>query len=557
MTTLKTVIVDLTPVLPGGENGGAKIFVLELVARLAARLPQTRFVLLTRASSHSELAYLDRTNLRRELVVSEAPSGNWRVRLAALDGLMLARMPEWVRAIVGRLGYSGFVRAIVGRLGYSISRMLRRSGRVSLLRKLEADLLFCPFTAPTYHEQGIPTVCTIYDLQFRTYPEFFTAEDVAQRRCSFDDACRRASALAAISDYSRQAALAFGYLEDERIRTIHLRLAGRGAASSRVDAIAELGLTRGRYLLYPANFWRHKNHQMLLTAFGIAMRTGLASDVKLVCTGAPGPRQAEVAAAVESMGIGERVLLTGYLADDLLAAVVAGAGGLVFPSLYEGFGLPVLEAMAAGVPVACSNAGSLPEIAAGAAVMFDPLVPSQIVDAMLQLFTDSGLRDRLISAGREHVLPYLDADRMTEEYIALFDFAVARQRTGDGISGQASDGWLGERLHVEVAPAAAAQTVELEIEVPPWFPHPALIVRAGLRDEVRRRRVAEVAPGQQAVLRPLVGAQGGLLDIEFTPTATPASLGIGDNPRQLAAQMIACRIVRAEGSVALYPEHAP
>jgi len=420
VTTFKTVVVDLTPVLPGGENGGAKIFVLELVARLAARLPQTQFVLLTQASSHGELACLDRTNVRRELAVGDADSGISRPRLLAWSGLLLARMP-------------GLVRAVAGRLSDGYKRMLERLGRVSLLRKLEADLLFCPFTAPTYHEQGIPMVCTIYDLQFRTYPEFFTPEDVAQRRRSFEGACRLASALAAISDYSRRAALAFGHLDEARIRTIHLRLAGRGVASGGVDAIAQLGLTRGRYLLYPANFWRHKNHQMLLTAFGIAMRTGLPSDVKLVCTGAPGPRQAQVAAAVESMGLGKRVLMPGYLADDLLASVLAGAGGLVFPSLYEGFGLPVLEAMVAGVPVACSNASSLPEIAAGAAVMFDPRVPSQIVDAMLQLFGDATLRDRLISAGREHARPYLDADRMTQEYIALFEFAVGRQRPDDGV----------------------------------------------------------------------------------------------------------------------------
>ncbi len=406
MATFKTIVVDLTPVLPGGENGGAKIFVLELVARLAARLPQTRFVLLTQISSHGELAYLDRTNIRRELVPEIS-----HPRLMVLGAQLLACMPK-------------FARAILRWLGGSINRTLKRSDRVSLLRKLGADLLFCPFTTPTYHEPGIPTVCTIYDLQFRTYPEFFTPEDVAQRRRSFDEACLRANALATISDYSRQAALVLGQLDKERIRTIPLRLAGRGAASSRVDAAARLGLTRGRYLLYPANFWRHKNHEVLLTAFDIAMRSGLASDVKLVCTGAPGPRQAQVAAMVESMGMGERVLLPGYLADDVLAAVLADAGGLVFPSLYEGFGLPVLEAMAAGVPVACSNVSSLPEIAAGAALMFDPRVPAQIADAILQLFGDAALRDRLISVGREHAKPYLDADRMTEEYIALFEFAA-------------------------------------------------------------------------------------------------------------------------------------
>src|SRR5690606_3592929 len=173
------------------------------------------------------------------------------------------------------------------------------------------------FTAPTYAEAGVPAVCTIYDLQYRAYPEFFSAEDAAHRDRTFRDACRMAAALAAISDHSRESAIVHGALDPARIRTIHLRLASRmaPAATGETDALAKLGIFPGRYLLYPANFWRHKNHEMLLTAFGLARARGLPEDYVLVCTGAPGERRDWLAAAAAAMGLGERVRFPGFLPE--------------------------------------------------------------------------------------------------------------------------------------------------------------------------------------------------------------------------------------------------
>ena len=161
--------MDLTPVLPGGENGGAKIFVLELLHRLAEMAPQTQFVLLTQAASHEELATLDRPNMRRLMVVGPIVANSLRPRLMGIASRILPHLP--VR-----------LRGVVSRVGYKLNTSLKRSGSNALLRDMGADLLFCPFTAPTYFEPGIPTVCTIYDLQYKTYPEFFAPEDVAHTR---------------------------------------------------------------------------------------------------------------------------------------------------------------------------------------------------------------------------------------------------------------------------------------------------------------------------------------------------------------------------------------
>jgi glycosyltransferase involved in cell wall biosynthesis len=417
---LSRVAVDLTPVLPGGDNGGAKIFVLELLSHLADIAPATQFVLLTHAATHDELASLDRPNVSRRMVIgapsTSAPGGPaGRSRFAALATRVAPGTPRRLLKLASKLGYR-------------INAALKRRGANSLLRDLEVNLLFCPFTAPTYFERGIPAVCTIYDLQYKTYPEFFTPADVVHRDQTFIDACTRATALAAISDYSRNSAILYGQLQPARIRTIHLRIGRRFASRSglNVQALDRLSLSPKRYLVYPANFWKHKNHEMLLTAFGMACSSGqLDPDVKLVCTGAPGARQQWLIAAAKAMNLEQRILFPGYLPDAELGGLLAKCSGVIFPSLYEGFGLPVIEAMATGIPVACSNTTSLPEVAGDAAILFDPRVPSEIADAIISLVNDETLCARLIQAGNGRVEEFSDSELMANQYWELFLYATA------------------------------------------------------------------------------------------------------------------------------------
>ncbi len=412
---LNTIAVDLTPVLPGGDNGGAKLFAMELVRRLAALAPRTRFVLLTQALSHDELAELDRENVVRERMVGRA-AGALRPALFVSASRVLSVLPRGLRRAAARLGYLLHARA-------------KRAGSAGLVRKLGVDLLFCPFTAPTFREPGLPCVCTIYDLQYRAHPQFFSVEDATQREMAFRDACVHGTRLAAISEFSRESAITEGGLDPARIRTIALRLPHSSVApEDRAARLVErLGLVSERFLLYPANFWRHKNHEALLAAFEHACANGFPADVKLVLTGAPGPRESELKGASRRMRAADRVVFAGFLPREDLFAVMSVSGGVIFPSLYEGFGLPVVEAMALGVPVACSDAAALPEVAGGAALLFDPRKPEAIAGAMRSLVSDEALRGRLIDAGRRRAEEFRDADRMAREYGSLFEEAAASQ----------------------------------------------------------------------------------------------------------------------------------
>jgi glycosyltransferase involved in cell wall biosynthesis len=531
---LQTIMVDLTPVLAGGENGGAKVFVLELLRRLAERAPQTQFVLLTQASAHEELAVLDSANVRRLMVLDPGRRPTMQSLGTRIFSRVLTNLPDRLRRVVGRLGYALLTQS-------------KRSGSRSLLKDLKVDLLFCPFTAPTYFELNTPTVCIIYDLQYKAYPQFFAPEDVAHRGRTFKEAVRRSTALATISDYSRDVAIAEGKLESATIKTIHLHISQHSLRNAPRDEsiLSRLQLTAGKYLIYPANFWKHKNHEMLLTAFGIARSSGLAHDIRLVCTGAPGERQQWLRRSALELGLGEHVLFPGYLANAELLALMTNSAGVVFPSLYEGFGLPVVEAMATGVPVACSNVTSLPEVAGDAAILFDPRIPEEIAQAMISLAQDKKLTARLIRLGDTRAAQFSDSRLMAEQYWELFQNAAGLEHQSNVLVGVDPDGWAGPNATLQIVPSTQARTLDLEIALPASAPVQALVLRV---EQDRDRKAEIIVPrGENVSASIQLPLAGGRFDILASTSFVPALTGGGSDGRELSIRFIRCDVVSADG----------
>ncbi|QIK36787.1 glycosyltransferase family 4 protein [Caldichromatium japonicum] len=399
------IAIDLTPLLPGGENGGARLLVFELLYQLIELVPDTRFILLTQSASHAELAWLDRPNVQRMQVVGAAVGQGIRPRLARLASWLLKPLPIWAQRASGRLAYG-------------VNATLKRLGSRSQLKALGVDLLYCPFTAPTFHEPGLPTVCTLYDLQERIFPGFFSPEDLANRAGVLAALRRQADLVITISEHTRAEAIAAG-LDPARIQVIPPRLAQRLARyplAGTEHVLDRLGIREGYYLLYPANFWPHKNHSRLFAAFKQARVRGLPDELVLVCTGAPGKGLEQARASAAALGLAPRVRFPGYLTDPQLAVLLNHAAGLIFPSLYEGFGLPVIEAMAAGIPVACSHTAALPEVAGDAAILFDPLDPQAIASAMFELVLNQDRRALLVAAGQRRAAQFSDSRAMAEAY---------------------------------------------------------------------------------------------------------------------------------------------
>jgi glycosyltransferase involved in cell wall biosynthesis len=391
----------MTPLGPNGQNGGAGIVATSLVRHLSALAPDFQLTLLTSHESHNELASLDAVNVRRQCVV---PSPNVR----SVSRRIAARLlPPHLRMRMRHVYWS-----------------LRTRGHYARLTEdLQPDLLLCPFTVPYFWRQGVPCVSVVYDLQHATYPEFFSAEQRLNRRLQIEDACTRSARLVCISEYVRSTLLATVDVRAERVVTIPLGLL-REDHGADTGVVGRLGVTSGRFLLYPANFWPHKNHLRLLEALRMNRQAHPDSHLKLVCTGAPNAlmRTLETAAA-ELLPPGV-VVFAGYVRDEELSALFDACAGVVFPSLYEGFGMPVLEAMARGKPVLCSNVTSLPEVSADAAIYFDPRDPRQIASAIDALGNRGRIAD-LVCKGQQRAAALGTGREMAAQYLAVLQGVMA------------------------------------------------------------------------------------------------------------------------------------
>lgn len=420
MNSLNHITVDLTPTLPGGANGGVRLLAIHLIQTLAQLHPECQFTLLTADISHDELAMLDAPNVRRKCAlhiahaVSAAQSGSISLKSRVRSGIQ-AVLPQ-----------SAYIRL------KSVWAGLRSSANKQSAAPAEkSDLLFCPYGAPTYARADTPTVSIIVDLQYQTYPEYFSADEVSYRDLHFRQACEKASQLVCISDYVRQTVMRSAKLPAGRATTIHITLPQRVQALPERAAqsiLSKWRLVADEFLFYPANFWRHKNHEMLLEAFALFRQSNAASILKLVCSGHPDARSAQVQAKAATLGLTESVIFPGYVSDEEFAALLQSSRAVIFPSLYEGFGMPVLEAMAFGKPVACSNVTSLPEVAGDAAIFFDPRNAGEIAAVISQINDDSMLLNTLANKGRQQAAALGNAQQMAQKYWHVFVQTAARHK---------------------------------------------------------------------------------------------------------------------------------
>ena len=243
----------------------------------------------------------------------------------------------------------------------------------------------------------------IPDIQHEHYPEFFAPAIRQARQESFNQVLKRAAAyIGTISDFARQTLLAH---EATRCRDIFLMspalLLELQEAASEPLTESELGLVpSAEYLLYPGNLWPHKNHRRVLEAFA-QFRAATGRNVELVLTGHPAGWN-EVAAEFGALPIRH----LGFVRPPLLRRLLEKARALVYFSLYEGFGMPLLEAFDAGTPVLCSNSTSLPEVGGDAILSCDPLDVEAMSRCMARITQDADLGQLLIQRGKERLKAY-------------------------------------------------------------------------------------------------------------------------------------------------------
>jgi glycosyltransferase involved in cell wall biosynthesis len=243
-------------------------------------------------------------------------------------------------------------------------------------------------------------VCTIHDLAPLDHPEWFSGRFAKWYKWLLPPLARRVEHLIVISQYTKSRIVDCLGVEPERITVIPN---GIDAQFQVADAAAiagmrnELGISRP-YLLYVGSLEPRKNLGRLLEAWG-AVEDSVPNDIELIVAGAPG--RTLVFSRLEVEHVPTRVHFVDYVPEQHLAPLYSGAIAMIYPSLYEGFGLPPLEAMACGAPVITSKTTSLPEVTGDAAILINPAQVNEIADAIVQVVECAGLRAEMRSRGRE------------------------------------------------------------------------------------------------------------------------------------------------------------
>jgi glycosyltransferase involved in cell wall biosynthesis len=295
-------------------------------------------------------------------------------------------------------------------------------GPVARAVPADIDLLHHPVTVPIPRLSGVPTVSTVYDLQHREMPGLFSRAERAYRRWAYEGAARKADLVLTTSEYSRSRVVELAGLAPATVFSVPMGIDHgrfRQAGNENDDGVGrDLGLPE-RYVVYPANLWRHKNHDRLVDALN---RVG-DGELHLVLTGQDYGRRGELMERARRAGVADRVHHLGYVPRDTVPAIYRLATAMVFPSLYEGFGSPPLEAMACGCPVASSTSGSLGEMVGGAALTFDPSSVEAIADAIQRVVDDDRLRAELRRDGLSRAANFT-WDKTARRHVELYARAM-------------------------------------------------------------------------------------------------------------------------------------
>jgi glycosyltransferase involved in cell wall biosynthesis len=277
----------------------------------------------------------------------------------------------------------------------------------------------------------VPAVVTIHDLQYLVYPRNFSVLKRAYLRAAQGRAVRRARVVCTVSEFTGRHVRAAFPAAGRVVVIPPLLLPPPEPTDADREAVDALLRNVGTFILYPAAFYPHKNHRVLIEAFA---RFAHRRAVQLVFTGAAGAgawgsarsTESEIRALAARHRLNDRVKFFGHLPRPHLVELYRRAAVLAFPSRFEGFGLPVLEAMAHGVPVAAARAASLPELVGDAGLLVDPEDILGWADALERLLDDDAERRRCADAGRRRAAEFA-APRSVDRQVAVYREVAERR----------------------------------------------------------------------------------------------------------------------------------
>jgi glycosyltransferase involved in cell wall biosynthesis len=277
-------------------------------------------------------------------------------------------------------------------------------GLAALAREWRADVCHATYIAPF----RLPCVAavSVHDVSFRRFPEFFSTRDRLLFAAMLPGSLKRADAILTLSQHTAREINTFypGHERKTHVVPAAQDRIFRPVDAEVADAVIARCAVRRPFLLAVGSIQPRKNLTRLIEAYDGLRRT--RPEVQLVIVGPGGFRESAVRDAIVNRQLSDSVKWLGYVPDDDLVGLYNAAVALVYPSVYEGFGLPVVEAMACGCPVIAANTSSLPEVAGDAALLVDPFQVSSLQDAMQRLVSDDALRAMLRTRALAHVIRF-------------------------------------------------------------------------------------------------------------------------------------------------------
>jgi glycosyltransferase involved in cell wall biosynthesis len=276
--------------------------------------------------------------------------------------------------------------------------------RSKLLRKIiiknKFDVWFSPLLILDPLDCPIPSVIKIPDMQHEYYPDFFSPELLKWRKRYYQMSADNADMILTVSKKSRDDILKYLDVNPKKVKITYQNSPqwfDNEISLNQMKLIKRNYKLPDQYLFYPANSWKHKNHLRLLKAFSSVKNQ--VPKVHLVFSGYPQEAFDEIKLSIKKNNLTDRVHLLGYIDKKDIQGIYKNAMGLIFPSLFEGFGIPIVEAFRVGCPVLCANNTSMPEIAGDAALYFDASSTKSIADTLVQFINHKALRENLILRG--------------------------------------------------------------------------------------------------------------------------------------------------------------
>jgi glycosyltransferase involved in cell wall biosynthesis len=342
---------------------------------------------------------VDAHAIGRHLTGNEVYVRNLLIGFAALDQTsdFIAYLSRDVNGATSSVPARFIQREVSGnslaRLGLDLSRKLRED---------RPDLIHVQYTAPI--SCPVPILVSVHDVSFIEHPEYFPWPRVVQLRITVKRTVQRAVKVITPSEFSRNAITKAYRLDESKVEVVPIavspafRPVSQDAAADYVES--RFGIS-SPFILTVGDLQPRKNQIGLIRAYESLMLANPSLPHKLVIVGQKTWFSSHIVDAATNSKVADRIQFTDFVNDDELVQLYNACDLMVFPSFYEGFGLPILEAMACGRAVACSNTSAMPEVANAAAILFNPYSSEDIARAMHDVLVDAELRGRMERLGQQ------------------------------------------------------------------------------------------------------------------------------------------------------------